>query len=658
MTTIGCLIFAVICIGVSGVPGLLIPRRAALGQWIAAALNVIGSGAGLVGIGLHYAGTAGGEAISLAWAIPAGRFAMAVDDLSPLFLFPMFFVTALAAIYGLGYWKQSRHPGNGRKLRLCWGLMTAGMASVVLARDAITLLIAWEFMALAAYFLVGTEERKAEVRRAAWIYLVATHVGTLSLFAFFALLRYATGSFALWPTVPAAAATPGVVAGLFVLGAVGFGLKAGLLPLHVWLPGAHANAPSHVSAILSGVLLKTGVYGLVRVTALLQVPPAWWGAALLAAGTLSAVFGIASAAGQRDLKRLLAYSSIENVGIVVMGLGLAALGRALGHGDWVRLGLAGALLHVLNHSLFKPLLFMGAGGVVHAARTREMDLLGGMGKAMPHTLALFVVGAIAICGLPPLNGFVSELLIYLGLFRTVQASGCAALAAPALALVGALAVASFVKVIATVFLGSPRTPRADRAHEPGWTMLAPMTVLAICCVAIGVMPGALAQPLDRAVTAWTGTALEPSGTLGADVSFTWLTATSILLPTLGAGGWIALRTWRRRMQPRAAGTWDCGYARPTARIQYTGSSFSQMLVDLLGWVLWPRQRRPRMPSKPFPQPTAYQSEHPDAVLDRGLVPAFGLAERASAWARPFQRVPIQVYLLYVLAALLMLLLIG
>ncbi len=318
------LLIAVACIGVSGVPGLLLGRRSPASQWMAVFLNLAGSAIGFAALVAQYAGTGSPQSVAIDWGLPMGRFAAGIDDLSLLFLFPIFFISALGAVYGLAYWKQAEHPGNGRKLRLCWGLMTAGMASVVLARDGVLFLVAWEVMALSAYFLFSTEENKPQARDAAWVYLIATHVGTLCLFGFFALLRQANGSFDLWPS-GLSAIPPGLAAGIFILGVVGFGLKAGIMPLHVWLPGAHANAPSHVSAIMSGVLLKTGIYGLLRVGAA-PAPAGLVGATLLSVGTLSALLGIAFAAGQRDLKRLLAYSSIENVGIITMGIGLALLG--------------------------------------------------------------------------------------------------------------------------------------------------------------------------------------------------------------------------------------------------------------------------------------------------------------------------------------------
>src|SRR5205807_3118219 len=269
---------------------------------------------------------------------------------------------------------------------------------------------------------VATEDHEESVRAAGWRYLAASHLAALCLFAMFALLRSATGTFNL-VAIPDTLSIPGMATAIFLLALIGFGLKAGIMPMHVWLPSAHANAPSHVSALLSGLMIKMGIYGLVRICSLLPTPPVWWGSLLLGFGAISGVLGVAFAIGQHDLKRLLAYHSIENIGIIVMGLGLAMLGRSLNRTDWILLGLGGALLHVWNHALFKSLLFLSAGSVVHAAHTREIDRLGGLGKVMPCTAFCFLIGAVAICGLPPLNGFVSELLIYLGLFRSLGING-------------------------------------------------------------------------------------------------------------------------------------------------------------------------------------------------------------------------------------------
>jgi hydrogenase-4 component B len=634
------IVVAIALAGSSGLPGLF-GRRAGARLFVAgmtlAALCACAAGA------LAFAGDT--AELAAAWPVPGGRLAVQVDALSALFVIPIAAVPALGAWYGLEYW-----PGEGRKLRAFYGAVTAGMLLLVVARNAVLFLGGWEIMAASAFILVSTEDEQAAVREVGYLYLVATRLGTLCLFAMFALLGASAGTldFAAWPRALAGPASDAI----FALGLAGFGLKAGLMPLHVWLPGAHANAPSHVSALMSGVLIKTGIYGLVRLTAAAAAPPLWWAYALLGAGGVSGVLGVAFAIGQHDLKRLLAYHSVENIGIICLGLGAAVLGRALGRPELVALGLGGALLHVWNHGLFKGLLFLSAGAVVHATGTRAIDQLGGVLGRMPRTGLAFLVGAVAICGLPPLNGLVSELLVYLALFRTSSAGGApwiaGALAAPALAAIGALAVACFVKVFGAVFLGAPRTPAAARAHDVGPTMLAPMAALAAGCAVIGLGAPLIGPLLDAAVAAWSGDAprlatLAPLGAVSA--------ASAGLLVVLALGA-----LWMRTRAPvPAVVTWDCGYARPTARMQYTASSFAEMLVGLLGWALRPSVHAPRLDG-PFPRAANFESHVPDTVLDRAIVPAFALAERLATRLRPLQRGSLHLYLLYILGALFALLL--
>jgi hydrogenase-4 component B len=510
-------------------------------------------------------------------------------------------------------------------------------------------------MALSAFFLVSTEAHRDESRRSAWTYLIAAHVGTLTLFAMFSLWRWATGSFALQP-VAGQAMSLGVMNGLFFLALIGFGLKAGMMPLHFWLPGAHANAPSHVSAMLSGVVLKMGIYGLVRFLSLLPDPPSVWGGLILALGAVSGLLGVVFAIGQHDLKRLLAYHSVENIGIILMGLGLAMLGRSAGRPEWVVLGLAGCLLHVWNHGLFKSLLFLCAGSVVHAAHTRQIDHLGGLAKTMPWTAAMFLIGAVAICGLPPLNGFVSELLVYLGLLRSGTTDGAggsaAVIAVPVLAMIGALALACFVKVYGAVFLGNARTHAAAHAHDSPPTMCCPMLVLAAGCAMIGLAPVLVSPILDSAIANWWSQAhvdvptlrtVAPLGAVGAmAVSLVGFIGALMIGLTLGT------------RVPRRVGTWDCGYARPTHRVQYTASSFAQTIVALFNWVLRPRMHRPRVEG-PFPRPTRMQSHVDDAVLDRFLVPVGYSVERWFGWFRRFQQGLTQHYVLYILITVILML---
>jgi hydrogenase-4 component B len=651
-------LWGIVLTGSSGIPGLFVNRISMLGQWMTTLLAVLGSALGLAGIGCFWI-VGDREAIVWPWAIPGGEFRVAVDGLSALFLLPIFLIALLGNVYGLAYWKQTEHPRNGRKLRLFYGAMTAGMALLVIARNGILFLFGWEIMALSSYFLVNTEDQEREARQAGWLYLVATHVSSLCLFALFALLASANGSFTL-DAVPEDRLSPGAATALFVLALIGFGLKAGIMPLHVWLPSAHAAAPSHVSAILSGVLIKMGIYGLARVTSLLPNPPLEWGGTILGLGVVSGVLGVAFAIGQHDLKRLLAYHSIENIGIILMGLGLALLGRTLGRADWIVLGLGGALLHVWNHALFKGLLFLSAGSVIHAGHTREIDRLGGLAKQMPWTSLGFLIGAVAICGLPPLNGFVSEFLIYLGLFRALgdesQASlPAAAFAAPALALIGALAVACFVKVYGVVFLGTARSDHARAARESPPVMLGAMAVLVGCCFLIGLAPLLIAPLIAQGIAAWAPEWTDTAPRLTELAPLGWITvmALGLIAALLAVASVLAMRV--RSGITATGATWGCGYVAPTPRIQYTSSSFAQTLVALFAWALRPRSHRPRnLPL--FPGQSAFHSEVPDPVLDEAVLPAFRFTARLFTRFRVFQQGSIQAYLLYLFLALIALLL--
>ena len=372
-----------------------------------------------------------------------------LDGLSAFFLILLCVVGGTGAVYASEYWSDKAHPRSARSGRVWWSTMLLSLVFVLLVSNGLHFLIAWELFTLSAYFLITADRRQREVRAAGWLYLGASHAATLALFAFFITLAVRTGSWELGPMHEHTELAP-----LFWLALFGFGVKAGLFPLHIWLPSAHANAPSHVSAILSGVTLKMGIYGLLRFSGWLPMPAgAGWVVAVL--GVASAVLGVAFALGQHDLKRLLAYHSVENIGIILIGLGFALVAMEQGNPVWGQLALAGALLHVWNHGLFKALLFFGAGSVLHTTGTREMSQLGGLWRAMPWTAGLFALGAVAISGLPPLNGFVSEWLVYLGLFDATLAHGPSSWAAiPSailLGITGALALACFTKVCGVVF---------------------------------------------------------------------------------------------------------------------------------------------------------------------------------------------------------------
>lgn len=657
MSSVWMILAAAATLAMSGLPASLCSPRFLAGQRLTVVLMVMGSLLGLTGLVM-----AGQEAVSpslcVAWFLPWGQFSVTVDSLSVVFLIPVFVTPALGSIYGLGYWKQSEHMRNGRWLGLFYGLLAGAIALLFIARDGMLFLIAWEVMALSAYFVLVTEQHLSEVRRVGWIYLIATHIGTLILFAMFATWRHATGSFALESAVLGEA----MAGTIFVLSLVGFGFKAGLFPMHFWLPGAHANAPSHVSAIMSGVLLKAGVYGLVRMSSLMPHPPLWWGGVLLAAGAVTGLAGICFALSQRDFKRLLAYSSVENIGIITMGLGLALLGRSQDRWDWVLLGMAAALLHVWNHSLFKSLLFLNAGAILHATHTRQMDQLGGLAKRMPMTMTLFAVGAVAICGLPPLNGFVSEWLLYVGLLSTLTAGAApgfalAATVAVVLAVIGALAVACFVKFIGVVFLGLPRTSAGAHAQDPPASMIAPMAILAGCCAIVGLLPLIAAPLLEAATRSWANLAKTTPLSIEAIAPLRWITLLGLALIILAAATFLGLKWLIARGVIGRAGTWDCGYAQPAAQMQYTGSSFTQMLTDSLRWALWPRRLLPVI-SGVFASVSRFDMQTPDLVLDRGLSPAAEAVLRLLPWARRIQQGSVHLYLLYVVLTVVFLFLLG
>ena len=626
---------------VSGVPGLFRARGGLAAAW----LMGLAALAGCAAAGLTLAG--GGSGLALLRTPLGTQGFLRLDAVGAFFLVPVLLLPACGTIFARGYWDG--HHESARRLRLLLGLTTACMVLLVAAAHALTFLLAWEGMAVGSFFLVAAEDREPGTLRAGWIYLATTHTGTLCLFAAFALAASGAG-FLFTPLAPGFAATPRGSA-MFLLFLAGFGMKAGVFPLHFWLPPAHAAAPSHVSSLMSGILIKMGILGLVRVLALVPDPPLWWGALLVALGALSGLLGVAFALAQHDLKRLLAYHSIENIGIILLGLGLGTLGKSAGHPELELLGFAGALLHVVNHSLFKGLLFLGAGSVGHATGTRNLERLGGLARTMPCTAAAFLAGSWAICGLPPLNGFVSEWLIYLAAFRGLAFAGSSwpLLALAALAAIGAMAAACFAKVFGVVFLGQPRSREAAAAVEAPRSMLAPMAVLAAACALIGLAPALAAPALARAAAQAAGLAGPADLGLAHLGMLTW-----IALPLLAGAG--LLWAWAKGGAAPRTGlpTWDCGYTASGPRVQYTASSFADGLVSALRYVLWPRVRWRRILAL-FPSQRSYRSQVPDPVLDRVAEPGLDLAARGLGRLRFFQGGQLPLYLLYILATLVALL---
>jgi formate hydrogenlyase subunit 3/multisubunit Na+/H+ antiporter MnhD subunit len=630
-------------------------RRISAGVGIAAA--IVGAAAALVPAIIVLGGGEVG-AIHWPWSMPMGSitFSLAMDGLSALFLFPIVCLPAVAAVYGGAY---LRSFPSGSALRSSWfffNLLTASMVMLVSARNGVLFLLAWEVMSLASFFLVTMENQEESVRRAGWTYLVATHLGTAFLLVMFFLLAGRGGSMDFDQFAGGDAA--GVI---FLLAMIGFGTKAGFIPMHVWLPEAHPAAPSHVSAVMSGVMIKTGIYGLARTLTFLGPPAEWWGWVLVGVGVTSGVMGVLLALAQHDLKRLLAYHSVENIGIIAIGLGLGTVGLARGNAAMAVLGFAGGLLHVVNHATFKGLLFLGAGAVAQATGTREIDRLGGLIKKMPVTAGTFLVGSAAISALPPLNGFISEFLIYLGSYRAAAAPAApsvapALVAIGGLALIGGLAAACFAKAFGVVFLGEPRSEQAKEAREAAPAMRAAMIVLAGCCVAIGLLSPVLIARLGPAVASATGLTLEAVApqlaTAGGTLAYVTAGACVFLGLLLGL---ILLR--RRLLAGRAvgeAGTWDCGYAAPTARMQYTASSFTQPLVDMFRAFLR-THRKYRPPQGLFPAEASLETHTPDVFAEGLFRRAFLGVQWAAGRLRWLQHGRLQLYVLYVVLTLLVLL---
>ncbi|ABC83420.1 proton-conducting transporter membrane subunit [Anaeromyxobacter dehalogenans] len=597
-------------------------------------------------------------ALDLPWPVPFGALALGLDPLSAAFATAVFALGLAASIYGAGYLRPQADRRAMGPFALFFALTLASMALVVAARQAVLFLVAWEGMTAASFLLVAHEHEDASVRRAARTYLVASHLGAAFLFALFLVLGREAGSlrFEAFAALRAGGAPAAL---LFLLALVGFGTKAGLVPLHVWLPEAHPAAPSHVSALMSGVLVKMGVYGILRVLTFLPPAPAWAGLLLAGVGLAGALAALALALGQRDLKRVLAYSTVENVGIVALAAGLGLIGAAYHAPLVAALGVTAALLHVWNHALMKGLAFLGAGALVHGAGTRDLERMGGLLRRLPWTGGLLVLAAVALCGLPPLNGFVSEWLVYLGLLQGGSGTGGLALAAwlalAALALVGALAAVVFTRLLGTALLGEPRSEEAAHAHEAGPLVLAPLALLGAGNVALALFPAQAAALLAPAAAQVLGTtegevlaALAPAtGALAGPMR-----AGVLVLVALGGALALAARRLRAGRPVATSSTWGCGFSAASPRVQYTAASYAQLALA----AAVPRPLRPRARLRPpegaFPAGASLALEGDDPARTRVFEPAF---LRVGGWfsrLRGFQQARLNLQLLYTVAALL------
>jgi hydrogenase-4 component B len=618
------------------------------GSVLACAIGVLASVAALLESSV--------SSLRSAWPLPIGELHVGLDSLSAFFLLCIFVVSGLITVYGAGYLRAYIGQRRLAPALTFFNLLIAAMAGLVIARDGILFLVAWEVMSLSSFFLVTYENEREDVRRAGMTYLIASQLGVVFLFALFALLGHATGSFNFDEFAAGGAPEAGIAGVCFLLAVVGFGTKAGFWPVHTWLPDAHPAAPSHVSALMSGVMIKMGIYGLLRTLTFLGPPPSWWGVLVIGIGVITGVAGILHALAQHDLKRLLAYSSVENIGIITLGIGAGLLSQSTGNAAVAFLGYAGALLHVLNHGLFKSLLFEGAGCVLHGTGTRNIELLGGLFRRMPVTGLTFLAGSVAICGLPPLNGFVSEWLVYIGAFRggtgLPATLGVASIVViPALALIGGLAAACFVKAFGVVFLGEPRTESAARAHEVGYTMRLPMVITALLCLAIGVWPAGAMRLVAPAAQSLAHAGPAPHDALGVLSAITRVAAVMAAL----IGLLVVLRAvLLRGREVTHAATWGCGYAAYTSRMQYTATSFAQPLLRSF-LTLIPTRVHQDGPSGYFPVTATYEEHVGDMAGERVLAPASRSFVRTLSRIRILQQGRVQLYLVYIAVTLITLL---
>jgi hydrogenase-4 component B len=647
-----------LAIGALGIP--LAGRSPAIRQYLYLAGAVAGlilAIVGLAGVGARP------EAIVLPLGLPDLPFHARMDALSAFFLLVLGATGAGVSCYAAGYFSGA---GNGSAGLTClqyhWFL--ASMALVLVADDAYLFMVAWETMALSSYFLVTTEHHDPEIRKAGFVYLLIAHIGAIAILLCFGVLHGGEGDYTFesmrqvqlsstWATVA------------FALALVGFGAKAGIVPLHVWLPEAHPAAPSPVSALMSGVMIKTAIYGLMRVTYDLLPGIHWeWGLVVLVIAVVTTLFGVLFALMQHDLKRLLAYHSVENIGIILIGFGLSLIYFGTGHPVLAVVGLLAALYHTLNHAIFKGLLFLGAGSVLHGAGLRDLGRMGGLIRVMPHTAFFFLVGALAISALPPLNGFVSEWLTFQaallspalehGVLRSIIP-----LAAAALALAGALTAMCFVKVFGIAFLGVPRSEEATRAREAtGWEQLG-MTWLAALCVLLGLAPVWMIGVMDSIAFSLLDYSLAYSGVAQ---HWLWLTPVTperasyspviflvVIVAVVLVAFWIVRALYHGRLRRTPA--WDCGFPGLNARMQDTPEGFAQPIRQIFAPVYEIESHHP----DPFDRLPRYFTEVRDRSWGWIYYPVATAATFCSRLIARIQGGRIAVYLAYSFATILFLL---
>ncbi len=602
------------------------------------------------------------ETTVLPIGLPGLPFHFRLDSLSAFFIMVIGGATVGVSAFAAGYFRQGEGTPPGL-LCLQYHVFLASMVLVVLADDAYVFMVMWETMALSSFFLVTTNHRIPEIRRAGYLYLLIAHIGAIGILLCFGVLQSGTGDYT-FADMRGAALTPFWGSIAFLLALFGFGAKAGLLPLHIWLPEAHPAAPSPVSALMSGIMLKTAIYGVLRVSFdLLQVHLWWWGVLLLALGLATALFGVVFAAVQADMKRLLAYSSIENIGIIFSGIGLAMVFSAFNMKPMAALALTASLYHIATHAFFKSLLFVGTGAVLHATGERNLGKLGGLIRTMPWVGWMTLIGVLASAGLPPLGGFVSEWLLLQSFLFTPELPNsflkmAIPLVAALIALVAALAGYTMVKFFGVIFLGQPREDKLSKAHDAGTWERIGMLWLAAGCIALGLLPTqfiTLIDPVTRQlVTAGLGEVASGGGWLLVPVDITRASyGPAIFLLGVTASFLLAflLVRWLYHGRSRRAPPWDCGYPWQNARMQDSAEGFGQPIRQIFE----PLFRIERSLPTPFDAAPRYRVVIGDPFWNALYTPVAALVERTARLVGLLQQGRITAYLLYSFLTLLVVL---
>ena len=659
---------------VFGAVAALLGGQGTFARCLAAAGAAFGSIGGVL-LGSLVIGSGNPLTVTSARLLPLTGVAIRLDGLGAFFLVVVGLVGCAAAIYAFGYSAQYAGRYSLRLVGAMFNLLLLALSLQVMADNALTFLILWEAMSLTAYLLVLTEhDRSGTVRAGVW-YLAMTHAGFAALIAMFLLLSRAdlTSSFASM-RAGAALLSPTSRNAVFLLAVFGFGAKSGIIPLHVWLPMAHPVAPSHVSAILSGVVIKMGIYALLRVLLdLLGGGPAWWGGVVLGVGAVSALLGVLYALMEHDLKRLLAYHSVENIGIILIGIGAGLIFHSYGLRTLAALGFISGLYHTINHATFKGLLFLGAGSVLHATGTRNMEKMGGLIKRMPWTAFFFLIGSVAISALPPLNGFASEWLVFQSLLGgsnipTPEVAAVMPLAVGMLALTSGLAAACFVKAFGISFLAIPRSPEAEHAHESPTSMVVGMAILALACAALGFAPFLVVPRLGQVLIGLGGLP-DTHAAFTLNLSLVTPNGSSSMSPTLLALGLLILLglvpfmmlILRVNRSLRVSGSWGCGRVGQTPRMEYTATAFAEPLRRVFAELYRPTKELSidfHPDSKYFVQSIEYRSEITPWFEKAVYGPLLRFIRLLAVLTRRLQSGSVHVYLFYVTFALMILLLIA